>query len=215
MIWHEEVLDLNGKAAAACLARAVGPEFVLAGGTGLALRLGHRVSLDLDLFSSANPLGAAQRGAIIAALKSSTRLKIRESKDGACHLILEGTAVSLLHYPYPWLKPAAPWKGLPVASLEDISAMKLNAAVGRGSKKDFVDLYWLSMHLGLKNILSCAEKKFRDHSDFILQAGRALVCFEDAEKEPMPRLIKSLSWDRVKSYFEREVPRILRTRLGR
>lgn len=128
--------------------------------TGLALRLGHRVSLDLDL------------------------------------------------------KPPASWRGLPVASPEDISAMKLSAVVSRGSRKDFIDLYHLCRADSLDRVLGYGTRKFKDHADFAAQALRALVYFEDAEKEPMPRLLQPLSWTDVRTFFEASVTRLLQKKLG-
>lgn len=212
MKWHEEVLDEAGRAAAARLAEAAG-DFYLAGGTALALRLGHRVSLDLDLFSPKNVLGAEQRHALLEALKASGPLKIKEVKDGTCHLDLAGTTASLFHYDYPVIGRFDRWRGLDVASFEDIAAMKLSAVLGRGSKKDFIDLHELCRRLGLKRVMETARRKFPLHADFPLQAARALVYFEDAEKEPMPRMLDSASWDNVKSFFEGAVPAYVKERV--
>ena len=117
---------------------------------------------------------------------------------------------SLFRYRYPLLDPAAEWRGLPVASVRDIAAMKVSAIVGRGSRKDFVDLHAICGKLGLPAVLDACKQKFLDHGDFVMQALRALVYFEDAEKEPLPRLLKEVAWDRVTTFFEREVPRALR-----
>ncbi len=204
--WHEEVLDAAGHRAASRLAPLAG-QFYLAGGTALALRLGHRVSLDLDLFSSENPLGFAQRGALVGALKASGTVEVRESADGTLHLILEGTRVSLLRYAYPLLGKADVWRGVRVASIEDIAAMKLSAVVGRGSKKDFLDLYRLARELPLGKMLELARRKFPEHPDFPLQAAKALVYFADADSEPAPRLLEEFDWSEVKRFSEREGPR--------
>lgn len=208
MSWHEEVLNAAARRAAARLA-PVCSRFYLAGGTGLALRLGHRVSLDLDLFSADDGLGDKERAALLEALGSSGDLDVEENKDGTCHLVVEGTRVSLLRYPYPLLKPTADWRGMAVASVEDIAAMKVSAVIGRGAKKDFVDLYEVCGGLGLESVLEAASKKYDHPADFLLLAARALVFFEDAEKGSMPRLLKKISWERVKSYFEKEVPRLV------
>lgn len=212
MKWREEVLDEAGLAAAARLAEAA-EGFQLAGGTALALRLGHRVSLDLDLFSAENSLGGEQRRALLDALKASGPLKIKDEKDGTCHLDLGGTAVSLFHYDYPVLARPQRWRGLELASLEDIAAMKLSAVLGRGSKRDFIDLHELCLKMGLKRVMSTAGRKFPRHEDFPLQAARALVYFEDAEKEPMPRMLGPATWDGVRAYFEAAVPKFVKAHL--
>ena len=206
--WREEALPAGAKKAAARLAPLLS-QFYLAGGTGLALRLGHRVSLDLDLFSRENALGEAERAFFMEALKASGDVEIEESKDGTCHLILDGTRVSLLRYSYPLLAPTDKWGGISVASIEDIAAMKVSAIIGRGVKKDFVDLHEICVRSSLEGVLRAAAKKYSPHYDFILQAARALVYFEDAEKEPMPRLRQRISWECVKAFFEREAPRLV------
>src|SRR5438552_1320815 len=74
---------------------AAAESFYLAGGTALALRLGHRVSLDLDLFSASNKLGTQERRTLLDSLKASGPLRIKEAKDGTCHVDLGGAPVSL------------------------------------------------------------------------------------------------------------------------
>lgn len=212
MKWHEEVLDQAGHAAARRLA-PLAADFYLAGGTALALRLGHRISLDLDLFSAHNALHLAERRSLLGALAGSGPLEILEEKDGTCHLDVGGTAVSLFHYDYPMLRPAERWNGLALASIEDIAAMKLSAVLGRGSKKDFIDLYELCGRVGLERIMKSAARKFSKHRDFPLQAVRALVYFKDADREPMPKILAPISWEDIKVYFEEAVPRYTRSYL--
>lgn len=89
----------------------------------------------------------------------------------------------------------------------------LPAIVGRGSRKDFLDLYWICLKTGLERVLEAAETKFPDHADFLVSASRALVYFEDAEGEPEPRMLRSFSWRKVRSFFESEAPRVLRKRI--
>ena len=181
----------------------------------MALRLGHRVSLDLDLFSATNKLGAEERRTLLGALKASGPLRIKGAKNGTCHLGLGGTPVSLFHYAYPMLARPQSWRGLAVASLEDIAAMKLGAVLGRGSKKDFIDLYELCQRPGLDRVMKTARRKFPLHTDFPLQAARALLYFEDAEKEPMPRMLGATTWEDMKSYFEGAIPKYVKTHLKR
>ena len=210
--WHEKVVDAAGLRCADRLASVAG-DFYLAGGTGLALRLGHRISLDLDLFSDRNPLGTADRRALIEALEASGPVDIRESSDGALHLILAGTRVSFLRYRYPLAAKPASWRGVAVAAPEDVAAMKVSAIMGRGSKKDFIDLHAAARLTSLERLLQGAVKKYSDHPDFLLQAARALVYFDDADKEPSPRLLSGVNWDEVKAYFERQVPALVRSLL--
>ncbi len=213
MKWHEEVLDRAALAAAARLAPLLNGEFYLAGGTGLALREGHRVSLDLDLFSQTQVLDGQRRDRLVEALRRGGGVEVRESRDGTLHLVLNGTAVSLFHYAYPLLNPSEPWRGIPVASIEDIAAMKVSAVLGRGSKKDFLDVRRICRKQGLSYALEAARRRFPPDASFLTQALRALVYFEDAETEPMPRMLERVDWSDVRAYFEREVPRLARKRL--
>lgn len=206
--WHDEALNAAAKKAAARIA-PLASGFYLAGGTGLALRLGHRISIDLDLFSRENALEEGDRSALLEGLRAAGGLEIEESKDGACHLRLEGTRVSLLRYPYPLLGPLDSWRGLAVASVADIAAMKVAAIIGRGVKKDFIDLHEIRARTDLETLLRAAARKYASHHDFILQAARALVYFGDAEKDPMPRMLKRISWERVKAGFEKDVPALV------
>lgn len=208
MIWHEETLDRSAQAAAAVLVETLGDRFYLAGGTGLALQLGHRISLDLDLFSREEPLVGTARLSLVSELGRRSKIAIHENKDGTVHLTMGKTSVSLFAYPYRLLKKSLSWKGLAVASFEDIAAMKLSAVVGRGSRKDFIDLYFLSRKIGLDEALRAAAKKFSDHADFPLQALKSLSFFDDAEREPMPRMLDKTSWRTIRLFFEREVPHL-------
>lgn len=212
MNWHDKVLDKSGLNSARRLAAALKGEFYLAGGTALALRLGHRISLDLDLFSTSASLDRQERTEIKTSLAASGPTLVNDEKDGTCHLLLEKTAVSLFRYPYKLLSPTEDWNGLRVASVPDIAAMKLSAVVGRGSRKDFIDLFFIFRQHQPEEIFGWAKRKFPDHPNFALQAGKALVYFGDAEKEPAPRMIKSATWREVKTYFEKEIPRYFRYR---
>lgn len=208
MDWHENVLDSSGHDAARRLVLAVGGDFYLAGGTGLALRLGHRISLDLDLFSETRLLKQPERLALKKELGTSGKLETRDEKDGTCHLRLGSTAVSLFHYPYKPLRPPAKWAELKIASIEDITAMKLSAVISRGSKKDFIDLFFILQAHKAADIFKWAERKFPGHPNFAVQAAKALVYFEDAEKEPMPMMLKPAPWTEVKAFFEKEIPKL-------
>lgn len=211
----EESVDAATIAAAEALAPLVKGRFYLAGGTALALRLGHRVSLDLELFSPSDRLEGPARAALLKSLGGKLKVEILEAKDGTCHLRLGGRAVSLFHYPYPLLEATRYWRGLALASLRDISAMKLSDAIGRGSRKDFIDLKALSDVMGLTGMFEAGRRRFKDHPDFILQAAKALVYLDDADVEPSPRILKAADWETTKAYFRREVPQLMRRRLER
>lgn len=179
-------------------------EFYLAGGTGLALLIEHRRSMDLDLFSRANRLEASDRQALVAELKRHGPWSTLESKDGTLHGRLGRVRVSFFRYPQPLVKPLLSRGRLRIASLEDIGLMKIGAIIGRGARKDFVDLYEICKSITLETLLKLGGKKFKDVRDFTLQALKALAYFEDAEREPEVQAVKPVDWDEVRRFFTRQ-----------
>jgi len=213
--WYAEAISPNAINAINALKKIpILNDFYLAGGTACALQLGHRLSVDLDFFSSKFLLDFYQREELKNYLKANHSLKIREEAEGTLHIELEATAVSFLRYNYPVLKPFKSWQGLQIAALEDIALMKLGAVISRGAKKDFFDLYEICQYFSLIDLFKLAKKKFRDASDFALQASRALVYFDDALNDPSPRLLKPLDWDKIQSFFEKETPKAVKILLG-
>ncbi len=97
--------------------------------------------------------------------------------------------------------------GLRLASVQEIAAMKVRAIVGRGTRKDFVDLYFLLQQFSMSDILNLFHKKYPDVNDFI--AIRSLTYFEDAEQAPMPFMHTSDLWDAMKAYIKKSVMEIL------
>lgn len=180
-------------------------DFYLAGGTALALTFGHRLSVDLDFFSTTNPLDFSARPPILESLRD-LGARIEEEKEGTLHARLKGTHLSFFRYRYPLLRGLRRWKHLRIAHPIDIGLMKLGAIVGRGSKKDFVDLYEiLNNGVSLSQLLRLAPKKFPGSLDFKVQALRALVYFADADQEPDLLSRQRLSWPAVKRFLETEV----------
>lgn len=188
--------------------------FYLAGGTGLALQIGHRISEDLDLFSGEDPLDAASRGVILRSLTrefGAENISVQMEKEGTLDVVLESSSVSLFHYPYRLVSPLLSLEiGVKVAALEDIGLMKLAAIIGRGTKRDFVDLYFLTQEVSLDRMLGLAATKYPQVHDFPLQAMKALVYFEDADPDPPLELIRPVRWAEVKTHFEKEVARLSR-----
>lgn len=189
--------------------------FYLAGGTGLALLLHHRRSIDLDFFSRTNRLDFEGRRSLVAQLRRLPGWSLTEAREGTVHGRLGRVRVSFFWYPEPLVKPLIHQGRLHVASLEDIGLMKLGAIIGRGSRKDFVDLYTICQHVPLPRLLALGHKKFRDSSDFTLQALKALVFFDDAQQEPPLLTTHPVAWDAVKRFFAHEVRGLTRRSLRR
>lgn len=205
--WHREVLPEGWARAARDLAdRAVLDGFYLAGGTGLALHLGHRRSLDLDLFRETE----FDPASLQSHLRGLPHLQIRGAARGTLHLSLGGILVSFLHFPYPLLFPSSVFETISVADARDIACMKLNAIATRGGRRDFIDLYVASEQYGLAEILVWFDEKFRTTPYSRVHLYKALTYFRDAEAEPMPDMLVRLEWEVVKGYFVSEVPRLSR-----
>ena len=164
----------------------------LVGGTGLALQLGHRHSIDIDLFGSVefenlNTNRIFEKHKSVNLIKKSKNINIDA---------INGIKVDFVNYTYPWLNDEIIEDGMRIEAVSDIAAMKLSAIAGRGSKKDFVDLYWLLKHYSLKRLLEFYENKYTDGSTFLVI--KSLTYFEDAESDEMPVLTKPVSWEEIK-----------------
>jgi hypothetical protein len=204
---HDDVLDASQRAALSALKPAAALGFYLAGGTGLCLHLGHRRSVDIDLFRTetfdadglARELGA-----------SGVELRDLRSAPATIHAEVLGIRTSLLMFPYAPLETPIPTaEGVPVASLRDIAAMKIEAIASRGARKDFYDLYFVCLGgLSLDAALDAFRLRFASASPDIYHRLRALTFFEDAEREPDLVLLRPVPWPEVRSFFEREARRL-------
>lgn len=133
-----------------------------------------------------------------------------ELASGTVYLVLHGVKVSILHYPYPLLFPAAEFDGLAVADPRDIACMKVDAIGSRGARRDFVDLYVAANTYGLPSIFEWFEKKYASAVYNRAHLLKALTYFADAEQEPLPDMLIPLDWRAVTRYFIHEVPRLAR-----
>ena len=164
----------------------------LVGGTALALQLGHRKSVDLDLFGSIPFTSDEIRDALSEGHSLTT---IKESKNINIYLI-DGIKVAFVNYKYAWIDSPVHGDGFSLAGIKDIAAMKVAAIVGRGTKKDFIDLFSLLKLFPLQEILNLYLQKYPDGSIFL--AMKSLSYFEDAEQDPMPEMLMDATWEDVK-----------------
>jgi hypothetical protein len=188
--------------------------YYLAGGTGLALQLGHRISTDLDWFSTNRRLLGPEREHIGLTLGASGAFQVALEQDGMLFAKLFGTDVSFVHQPHALLEPTIDHLGVQLASPTDIGLMKIAAINSRGTRRDFVDVYCLRETVTLDRLLELSTVKYSDRPSFLAIAIRALAYFEDAEHQPMPRLLWPVRWTDVREYCETSVRRVSR-RLSR
>ncbi len=180
-------------------------QFYLAGGTGLALHLGHRFSVDLDFFSpAADAVGPEVRAVLREALDDPT-LSITHDKEGTFVATWRGVGLSFFRLPlYPLIQQPLLVDGVPVATVEEIGAMKLAAIIDRGSRKDLVDLYYILQKVPLERLFEVAAQKYARVRTFAISATRALAYFDDAEALPMPLMIDRTPWATMKRFLERQ-----------
>ena len=204
-IWHREVIDPQVERSLHDLQTlGVLDRCYLAGGTGLALHLGHRRSHDLDFFSR-DPV---EPETLTRRMKTLAGFALASQAPDTLHVTIQSIKVSFLAYPYPVLFPLATFLGVSVAHPRDIACMKLSAIASRGTKRDFVDLYLMANQCSLAHLLEWFKQKYADVNHSLTHVLKSLTWFEDADKEPMPDMLTPLSWEDVKRFFRVEASRL-------
>ncbi|HXV61650.1 MAG TPA: nucleotidyl transferase AbiEii/AbiGii toxin family protein [Vicinamibacteria bacterium] len=204
--WHPEVISDDAQRLLVILnASALTPRFYLAGGTGLALRYGHRRSVDFDFFS----LEPFEEDALLTSLRKHEPLSVLSRAPSTLHLVVSEIKVSFLGYPYPLLFALDRYGGVDVADVRDIACMKLSAVASRGTRRDFVDLYMVAKQYSLGEILALFIRKYAGIEYNRMHLLKSLSYFEDAEVDPPLQMLTELSWSEVKEFFRRESTALL------
>jgi hypothetical protein len=180
-------------------------QFYLAEGTAAAIQIGHRLSLDLDYFSP-DPFKSED---LIKILRSADIQASRLApSEGTLNCVVNGTKVSFLYYEYPLLEKTRRFQRTDLASLLDIVLMKMTAIASRGLKKDFIDLYFILKEIPLQRILDNFSVKYPleriDPYHYLL----SLTYFDDADRDPMPRMLVECDWREVKEFLKMSVSKI-------
>jgi predicted nucleotidyltransferase component of viral defense system len=177
-------------------------KFYLAGGSSLAIQLGHRLSEDLDFFSTDKSAIAPSK---IFIERLGGIVKVDEP-----HTILgeiNKVRISFFHLPYPLLEEPINYEGVKLAQLKDILCMKMVAIAQRAEKKDFFDLYEL-LQLPVRNFTELLEKKYGHPTINTAHIMRSLFYFEEAEESDTPKSLKGLTWSKVKNYLKKNQQQI-------
>lgn len=182
-------------------------EFYLAGGTALALELGHRISVDLDFFC----IEDFSTREIIDRLKNKGSLNITSQDKDTLNGSLDDVKISFFKYPYNLLFSTKEYQGVKLADERDIAAMKILAISDRGSKKDFVDLFVLLKMYKLQDILKFFNEKYKDYNYNMLHILKSLTYFFDADLDLEPVYINPISWSEVKKYIQNIVSDYLKS----
>jgi predicted nucleotidyltransferase component of viral defense system len=178
--------------------------FALVGGTSLALRFGHRMSVDLDFFRPEKFDNKIVSAALAADFSS---FQLTNDNSNGMMAFVEDVKVDFVSYPYPLLHSYETIEGVRMMSLPDVVAMKLGAISNRGAKKDFYDLHKLLKELGLEKVLDCYARKFPNHDPMI--PLRSMIYFEDAEETETPKTLIKTTWAKVKADIQKAVRKAL------
>lgn len=180
--------------------------FYLAGGTALALQIGHRRSIDLDFFSD-SPIKSNLLKKIEEKFGSASNL-LKNSKDELT-LVVKEVKLTFLHYPFSLLYPKITSLVVPLASLKDIASMKAYSLGRRRSLKDYIDLYLIFS----KNLYTLAlttedaRKKYHEAFNDRLFFGQ-LLDPDDLEDEPIDWIIKPVPIEEIRNFFEKKIREI-------
>lgn len=172
---------------------------VLAGGTALALHVGHRESVDLDFFTAK----AFRPESILAAIgKAGLSFQVLDEGDEHVVVLIDGVKFSLFRYEYAFLDRTIEHDGVSIAGVLDIAAMKIIAISQRGAKRDFADMYFILQQVPFHKIASHMVARFgRDRINPVL-IGKGMVYFKDADSHPEPIYRgNAVRWETVKVFF--------------
>ena len=155
----------------------------LVGGTALSLQIGHRESDDLDLFSvelmdmmAVQMLVIGKYGLVPTVIAENTLIGF-----------IDGVKIDIIYHPFPWLEEAVQEDGVRLASLADITAMKMHAIINSGKRpKDFVDVAFLSMRYSYNEIKSLLLRRYPAYDP--IMADKAIIYFGDMDDLQIPEI---------------------------
>ena len=204
----EQVLPGNTKAVLAILEKSeIIQKAYLAGGTALALQLGHRISYDLDFFTQEE----FDEQMLLPEIKKISDFQLEKIAWRTILGKFKDVKFSIFYYKYPLLYAAKKFGMVKVTDIRDITAMKIAAIASRGTKRDFVDLYFICKEVvSLPGAIQLYDKKYENLATTEMHIMKSLVYFEDAESDEMPRMLKKVVWEDIKKYFEKEVKKLAR-----
>ena len=171
-------------------------KFILVGGTALALMIGHRSSIDIDLFTTED----FEAQLLLEHLEKTYNFSLQFMHRNTIKGIVDHVFVDLITHPYPHIRSEVVLDGVSISSKEDIAAMKLNAIVGNGSRvKDFIDIYFLLNEYSIQEILEFYSEKYQQRNTF--HAIKSLTYFDDMDSDPWPNMIleKNLTPKKLKT----------------
>jgi len=182
-------------------------DFALVGGTALALRYGHRTSIDLDLFSDEPFDNMAVIHALEQAFGSRFSYSSANSNFGVFGFI-DNVKVDIVRYPHKRITAQLEEEGVRMYADADIVAMKVQAMLGRGKKKDFWDIHLLLKHYELEQFIQWHRQKFPSQM-LMIGIPQALLYFVDAEDSDEPVCLQGQTWEGIKDSIRKSVSAFL------
>lgn len=196
---HQETFELLKELSA----RKDPHSFALAGGTALALQMGHRISIDLDFLTDKE----FDSWDLFERLAASFEVGDSSLAINSLSLFVKrgdsSVKTDFIRHNYTKLKPLVIVEGIRLFSLEDIAAMKLNAVANRGAKKDFYDIHALLTRFSMIELLGFFEEKYQKMNSFTVT--KSLVYFADADQEPDPMSLVGLAWEEIKADLQQKL----------
>jgi len=178
----------------------------LAGGTAMALQVGHRISVDLDFFTTDSDFSPG----ILVEHFSKSDWETDIIREGTVYGRLSGAKISFIAYPF--FLPSEPFierGSLRILTIKDIAVMKMLAVSQRGKRRDFVDLYWLCQNgFSLLDILKKLPRQYPGVAHDYHHIIKALTYFDDAENDPMPQAFFEYHWPDVKTFFQEQAVQV-------
>lgn len=181
----------------------------LAGGTALALQLGHRMSIDLDFFTQEE----IDENATASDLSKLPEFKEQQRAWRTVIGTVGKTRFSIFYYKYKVIDTFLEFEGITLIGKKDIAAMKIHAISQRSTKRDFIDLYMLSKEFSLENILNFYNEKYGVLEENMYSILKGLNYFVEADKDVMPEMLIPIHWEEVKEFFQKETRRLVKDKL--
>jgi nucleotidyltransferase AbiEii toxin of type IV toxin-antitoxin system len=169
----------------------------LAGGTAIALWLGHRKSVDLDWFTP-HEFDEKQWQ-----MKWETKwgFILRQRDWQTLTGEIDGVKTALYYYKYPLIEETTVYNGVEIAGLKDLAAMKMDAIISRGVKRDFIDLYFLIQKFGPNKMFEYYTYKYGHLNERELMIRKALIYFVEADDDEMPNMLMPVDWKEIRAFF--------------
>ncbi len=181
--------------------------FSLVGGTALSLLFGHRISVDLDLFSNI-PFENELLISLLSEKFGSSFVHKNNFQKFGIFCFIDDVKVDIVKHPHPIIKPINTVDNIRMFSEEDIIAMKVQAILGRGKKKDFWDIAELLKHYSVDEFVKFHKEKYTTQN-LLISIPHAMIFFEDANESEDPKSLKNQTWEKIQKEISKKVSEFL------